>query len=88
MKRLVNFMDDCIYGTDDAFYKIALVGRSAALVPMGIFALFTLIFGPNSTIAQGAALVSVVSWAAFVLFWWSRIPKVREREKRDQQTQN
>jgi protein-S-isoprenylcysteine O-methyltransferase Ste14 len=88
MKRLVNFMDDCIYGNDDAFYKITRAGRSAALVPLGVFALVALALGPDSTVAQGAGVVGVVLWAAFVLFWWSRIPKVREREKRDQQAQD
>jgi membrane associated rhomboid family serine protease len=88
MKRLVNFMDDCIYGNDDAFNTIALASRSTALVPVGVFALVALAFGADSWIAQGAALVGVMCWAAFVLFWFSRIPKVREREKLDQQAQN
>jgi hypothetical protein len=88
MRRLLNFMDDSIYGNDDAFYDITRVGRAAAVVPLGAFELVALAFRPNSMVARSAGVVGVVLWAAFVLFWLSRIPKVREREKRDQQAQD
>lgn len=88
MKRLLNFMDDSIYGNDNAFYDITRAGYAAAVVPLGASALVALVFRPNSMVAQSAGVVGVVLWIAFVLFWLSRIPKVRKREKRDQQAQD